>query len=240
MKLLAAARYIPFALLTTFLYTSLILLEVTPGPSWLDKHIRYVSHGFHEHIILGSTTLSTDPSIVPPTSPSRLTWLNAIAESASLVGRTLSQVDLRRLNEVFISEPRGAIIGGTWAEHLARLNNTGLVLPTTVVFAPTQETQETPGILPSSNNGYLNSRIDLRRRKRAFDSQPVDHIGSPIASLYLREDAVFQPRNVDESTLVRELQQAVKRNRKMEQELASRKLRKARKKKKGAAAKKNV
>lgn len=236
MKLLATC-YIPFALLATLLYTSLILLKVTPEPSWLNKHMWHVSQGFREHVILSNAPLYTNSSSVLPTPPQRLTLLNAIAESGSLVGRTISQLDLRRLNEAFVSKPRGAIIGGTWTEHLAQLNNTGLVLPATVFFAPIQET---PGILSSPNNGYLNSRIDLRRRKRAFDSQPVDYVGSPFTSLYLREDAMFQPRDVDESTLVHELQLAVKRNRKMEQELASRKSRKARKKKKGTTVKKNV
>ncbi|KAF8610609.1 hypothetical protein BDV93DRAFT_601596 [Ceratobasidium sp. AG-I] len=231
------ARYIPFALLTTLIYTSLVLLKVTPGPSWLNKHMRHVSQSFHDHLGHRKTLHSANNSTVSYASPSHLAWLNALIESASLVGRKVSQLNLGSVNEMFVSKPRGTTIGGTWTEYLGQLNGTGLALPTTIVFAPTLEA---PRIPPSPNNGYLNSRIDLRRRKRAFDSQTVDKVGSPFISLYLREDAIIQPRNITESTLVTELQRAVKRNQKLEQDLAARKARKARKKKKVASAKKSA
>lgn len=231
MKLLAT-RYISFALLATLVYMSLILLKITSGPHWLN--IQHIS----QSLLHGDTSFPTNSSTISHALSSQLTWLNAFAESASLVGRKVSQLDLGSVNGVFVSNPRRAVIGGTWAEHLGRLNGTGLALPTTVVFAPTLETL---GIHSSPDNGYLNSRIDLRRRKRAFDSQSVDQVGSPFVSLYLREDAIFHPRIVDERTLVVELQRAVKRNQKLEQDLAARKARKARKKKnKAASAKKSV
>jgi hypothetical protein len=189
--------------------------------------MQHATQIFYEHLLHANTPL---PRNIQPARNDSLAWL---ARSATFIEQSISRVDLRDMSQTLTSRLYGTPIGGTWTAHLTDMNCANLTLSTTVMFAPeSQRTDLHAPIPPSSNNGYLNSRIDLRRRKRAFDIQITNPATSPVISLYLREDAVFQPRNIDPAVLVSQLHEAVKRNKEAEKEMVARKLRKAKKKKK--------
>jgi hypothetical protein len=223
-------RYIPYALFTTLLYTSLVLLNIASPPTWLNRHVQHATQLFHE--------LRANAALPGNTQSARNDLLAWLAHSTGSIERSISRVDLRGMNQVLTSRLYGTPIGGTWTAHITDMNCANFTLPTTVMFTPESQMANVHApIPPSSNNGYLNSRIDLRRRKRAFDMQIANPATSSTILLYLRENAVFQPRNVDPAVLVSQLHEAVKRNKEAEKEMVSRKLRKAKKKKKGKAKK---
>ncbi|KAH7340413.1 hypothetical protein B0J17DRAFT_318025 [Rhizoctonia solani] len=120
------------------------------------------------------------------------------------------------------------LIGGSWGNNLICLEAGNLNLSSMVTF--TSPSPTTMDEISPSTNGYLNSRIDLRRRRRAFAVTSGD-IVPPSIRLQLREDVVLQPRNVDPSMLRQEFEKALARNRRLKEALATRKLRKGRKKK---------
>ncbi|KAJ1310247.1 hypothetical protein OPQ81_006989 [Rhizoctonia solani] len=118
-------------------------------------------------------------------------------------------------------------IGGLWRNSLSQLDAARLNLSSTATFTPSSLT--TMYEISPPANGYLNSRIDLRRRRLVLASTSGTTAPSSIL-LQLGRDAVLQPRNVDPSTLREEFEKAIARNRRLEEALAARKLRKGRKK----------
>ncbi|KAG9095114.1 hypothetical protein FS749_011045 [Ceratobasidium sp. UAMH 11750] len=223
-------RYIPYALITTLFYASLVLLNITPPPTWLNNQMQRTTQLFRERVLDPYNFLRINRSVVgePPT------WL---AQSAASFSRAVSRVgDMHR---TLAPSLYGIPIGGAWTEYSVPASGFNLTLPRNIVFPPGAPKHAT--IPPSPDNGYLNSRIDLRRRKRAFDEPVTDQVAQPVISLHLRDDAMFQPRNIDPAVLVSQLHEAIRRNQEIEREKAARRLRKARKKKKkGSSAKKGA
>ncbi|KAG8719220.1 hypothetical protein FRC08_003374 [Ceratobasidium sp. 394] len=223
-------RYIPYGLITTLFYASLVLLNITPPPTWLNNQMQHTVQLFRERVLSPYNFLRVNRSVVgePPT------WL---AQSAASFSRAVSCVeDTRR---TLIPSLYGTPIGGAWTQYSIPASGFNLTLPRNIVFPPGAPKDAT--IPPSPDNGYLNSRIDLRRRNRAFDELAIEQAAQPVISLHLRDDAMFQPRNIDPAVLVSQLHEAIRRNQEIEKEKAARRLRKARKKKKkGSSTKKGA
>ncbi|KAG8746676.1 hypothetical protein FRC10_003980 [Ceratobasidium sp. 414] len=194
--------------------------------------MQHTSQLFHERVLDSHNFLRINGSVVGEP----MAWL---ARSATSFGRAISRIGLGEMRRTLTSNLNGTTIRGAWTEYSAPINGLNLTLPRSIVFPPGAPKHAT--ILPSLTNGYLNSRIDLRRRKRAFDEPPTDQGVQPIISLHLRDDAMFQPRNIDPAVLVSQLHEAIRRNQEIEREKVARKLRKARKKKKkGSSTKKSA
>ncbi|KAG9106551.1 hypothetical protein FRC07_008795 [Ceratobasidium sp. 392] len=185
--------------------------------------MQYATRLIHERT-LGLLNLPTGNQ---STTGEFLAWF---VQSASSFGQSVSNVNPRGIHLTATSNLYGTPIGGAWEEYSVATTGLNLTLPRHVVFA--SNTPKHASIPPSLNNGYLNSRIDLRRRKRAFGTQVAGSVDQPIISLHLRDDVMFQPRNVDPGVLVSQLHEATKRHQEIERENIARKLRKARKKKK--------
>ncbi|KAG8710049.1 hypothetical protein FRC09_000338 [Ceratobasidium sp. 395] len=145
------------------------------------------------------------------------------------LSRSIIDVDLNGVRRTLTPHLYDTPIAGAWTEYSVASTGLNLTLSRNIVFPP--KVPKHTFILPSSNNGYLNSRIDLRRRKRAFDEHALDVPTQPITSLHLRDDAMFQPRNIDRGVLMSQLHEAIKRHQGIERDNIARKLRKARKKK---------
>ncbi|KAG9101300.1 hypothetical protein FRC07_010327, partial [Ceratobasidium sp. 392] len=170
-----------------------------------------------------------------PTTGEFLAWL---VQSASSFGQSVSNIAPRGIHLTVTSNLYGTPIGGAWEEYSVATTGFNPTLPRNVVFTP--NTPKYASIPPSLSNGYLNSRIDLRRRNRAFDAQTDSLVAQPVISLHLRDDAMFQPRNIDPAVLVSQLHEAIKLHQEIEKENLVRKLRKARKKKKKGSIVKGV
>lgn len=223
-------RSIPFAIIT-LLYFSLFELNIVPLPySSMTYSQRAASiataNELHDPLYPSANTSITSQT------PSYPSWVQSLARSTSLATRSifcLKQGDRPAPNATHIEIQ----IGGLWRETLSNLLGVELVLPATI----TRPQPNHAHILPSLGNGYINSRVDLRRRRRAFKPYLEEEVALSSIVLHLREDAMFQPRGVDPSSLADEFKKAALRNRVAEEALAARRLRKARKKKSAKTSK---
>ncbi|KAG9104162.1 hypothetical protein FRC06_004799 [Ceratobasidium sp. 370] len=219
---LLSIHHIPYALITTLFYASLVLLNITPAPTWLNNQMQHTTQLFHERILDPHSFLHVNRSIVGEP-------IARVAQSATSFNRAISHEGLREMRRALTSKLYGTPIGGAWAGYAAPANGLNLTLPRSIVFPPGAPKHAT--LPPSPDNGYLNSRIDLRRRKRAFDNPVTDQAAQPMILLHLRDDAMLQPRNIDPAVLISQLHEAIKRNQEIQREKTARKLRKPRKNK---------
>ncbi|QRW00338.1 transmembrane protein [Ceratobasidium sp. AG-Ba] len=208
-------------LTTAILYPTLVLTNIVPLPVWLNSHSWPAFQAFHRALELWLSSSQNHTAAGEYAAQTK--------HSASSFALSSLWVDLRGLRQSLSSDLYGTPIGGAWLEHSLKTMGPNRTLPHCIVFAP--ETPEDPAIPTSSNDGHLNSRIDLQRRKRAFNKQTNNNpISYSSVSLHLRDDALFQSREIDPAVLVSQLHEAIKRNQDIERGKNARKLRKSKKK----------
>ncbi|CAE7213700.1 unnamed protein product [Rhizoctonia solani] len=159
-----------------------------------------------------------------PSYSSYSAWLHLPRGVTSIGPRSLLRFNAQTAAIGLGSESQELLIGGSWKRNLIRLGLADFNLSSTVTFASASQITMLP------TDGYLNSRIDLRRRRRAFTTTSHD-IVPPSIKLQLREDAVIQTRSIDPSTLREEFEKALVQNRRLKESLAARRSRKGKKNK---------
>ncbi|QRV86288.1 transmembrane protein [Ceratobasidium sp. AG-Ba] len=207
-------------LTTAILYPTLVLTNIVPLPVWLNSHSWPAFQAFHRALEL---SLSSSQNHTTTGG-----YATQAKHSASSFALSSLWVDLRGLRQSLSSDLYGTPIGGAWIERSLKTMGPNRTLPDCIVFAP--EIPEDPAIPTSSNDGHLNSRIDLQRRKRAFNKQANNPISYSSVLLHLRDDALFQSKEIDPAVLVSQLHEAIKRNQDIERRENARKLRKSKKK----------
>ncbi|KAG8705346.1 hypothetical protein FRC09_003019 [Ceratobasidium sp. 395] len=220
-----------YLLITTLLCITLILLGI-PAPAWLNNRIQRTTQLFREHAF--NTHGSSTEDWLTTNKP--ITW---VAQSMLSLSRSILDVDLNGVRRTLTPHLYDTPIAGAWTEYSVAPTGLNLTLSRNIVFP--SKAPKHMFILSSSNNGYLNSRIDLRRRKRAFNKGALELPTQPMNLLHLRDDAMFQPRNIDQGVLMSQLHEAIRRHQEIEKDNIARKLRKARKKKvRGSNTRKNT
>ncbi|KAG8687583.1 hypothetical protein FRC11_006961 [Ceratobasidium sp. 423] len=219
------------ALTFTFIYLSLLALNIVHLPKQLGLPTQHGSN--YSRISKGTpetySSFVTDDGLGSQDSFPYSAWLQLSRRLMLIGSRSSLHLDLKATSSGSGPKSQKILIGGSWRNSLIHLGAAKLNLSSAVTFIPPSPMMDE--ILPSSMNGYLNSRIDLRRRRRAF-AIISDTIPPPSIVLQLREDAALEPRNVDPSVLRGEFENAVARNNRLKEAFAARKLRKGRKKKK--------
>ncbi|KAB5594384.1 DCN1-like protein 1 [Ceratobasidium theobromae] len=168
--------------------------------------------------------------IAAQTSETMIEWPHFFTHSASLPARSVSFLKQRAATSLLNNRLHEKRVGGTWHYHLDSLGARNLTLPAIVTFAspPTIKNEYAP---LSSANGYLNSRIDLKQRKRAFHPTPQSTSTSSPVALRFHEGVTLQPRGVSPSGLVDEFRKAMAQNHRLKEASITRRSRKAGRKK---------
>jgi hypothetical protein len=222
-------RSMPIALIT-LISLSLLALNIVHLPNQLNPHMRHASEFSGQHTPPMSTYLLAKDLVNSHTSSLYSGWPPFLVRSASLTARSVSPFKLQGTDSASNLGYQETRIGGLWQDILPTLGADSLILPATITF-PLPPAAKSEHIPPSSADGYINSRIDLKRRRRAFEPDPGNTKASPSVVLHLREDALFRSRDVDPSTLAGEFEKAVVQGQVTAGVLAARSLRKAKKKK---------
>ncbi|CEL52273.1 hypothetical protein RSOLAG1IB_00813 [Rhizoctonia solani AG-1 IB] len=211
------------AIISTLVYLSLLTLDVVQLPSQLGHRSQHNSNHTIEQTHRNSSLLSFDSGFGYSLSSS--VWFQPPWKLKLIRSRPPLYSTSKAAPASLRSSPQKMLIGGSWQQSLTHLHANHLNLSSVVTFTSTFVNE----IQPSSANGYLNSRIDLRRRRRAF-SVFSDGIKPPPIALQFREEATSQPKTIDPLKLREQFENAIVRNRLLREELASRKLRKGKKK----------
>ncbi|KAL5635992.1 hypothetical protein ACGC1H_004711 [Rhizoctonia solani] len=217
------------ATLFTFVYLSLFALNIVHLPGQLRLPTQHNSNYSNVETLGRNSSPITDDRLGLLHSLPYLAWLQLPGRVASIGSHPLPRFNLKTASVDLDSESQVLIIGGSWRDNLIHLGAADLNLSSTVTFT-SSSLITMDEISPSATNGYLNSRIDLRRRRRAF-AVTLDNTVPPSIRLELREDAALQPRDMDPSRFREEFEKALAHNRRLKEVVAAQRLRKGRKKK---------
>ncbi|KAF8710633.1 hypothetical protein RHS03_02192, partial [Rhizoctonia solani] len=228
-------KYLTYRTLATIIFTLvyLLLLELNfiHLPSGFGERMQHNSNYSNELTPGNSSLLPVNSTLHHPLSYS--VWFQSSWHRQLIRTRSRLHLAAEAVSVNPYSGPQKIVIEGLWKQHLARLGAANLNLSSVVVFPSPSITAE--GIQSSPANGYINSRIDLRRRRRAF-SALEDEITPPSNALWVRKEIVEHPMNVDPLALREEFEKGAIKNKLLKEALASRKLRKGQQRKKNSKA----
>ncbi|QRW27226.1 hypothetical protein RhiXN_01821 [Rhizoctonia solani] len=224
-------KYLTYRTLATIIFTLvyLLLLELNfiHLPSGFGERMQHNSNYSSELTPGNSSLLPVNSTLHYPLSYSvwfQSSWHHQLIRTRSRLHLAAEAVSINPY-----SGPQKIVIEGLWKQHLARLGAADLNLSSVVILTSPSIMAE--GIQSSPANGYINSRIDLRRRRRAF-SALEDEITPPSNALWVRKETVEHPMSVDPSALREEFEKGAIKNKLLKEALASRKLRKGQKEEK--------
>ncbi|KEP53321.1 putative transmembrane protein [Rhizoctonia solani 123E] len=217
------------AALFTFVYLSLFALNIAYLPGQLGLPTQHDSNYSSVEKLRRNYSPIADDIVGLSHSLPYLAWLQLPGRVASIGSRSLPRFNVKTASVDLDPKSQELFIEGSWRDNLIHLGAADLNLSSTVIFT-SSSLITMDDISPSATNGYINSRIDLRRRRRAF-SDTLNNTAPPSIGLKLREDVALQPRDTDPLTLREEFEKALAHNRRLKEAVAARRLRKGRKKK---------